>query len=185
MAATKPSLLRLTVTIPAEIVVGFFVILDTIIRPLFIPLMRWLSGLKPIKRLERAIGSLHPYLILVLLAVPFGIAELTKVLGVYLMSTGHFGIGMTLFIGAYVVSIVVCERTFHAGKRQLMTIPWFATGFTWVMMVKDHIFGWFQQTWVWQKASGLRQGVRLALRRTQTRLRSLFGIKPKGLLERP
>jgi hypothetical protein len=184
VASTRPSLLRQIVTIPAEIVVGFFLILDAIIRPLFTPLMRWLSALSLIKRIERAIGSMHPYLILVLLVVPFGIAELTKVLGVYLMSTGHFRTGMTLFIGAYVVSIVVCERTFHAGKDQLLTIPWFAKGYGWVMMVKDHIFGWFKQTRVWRMAVSIRQGVRLTLRRLQTRLRLLVGGKPKGVLER-
>ena len=185
MAATKPSLRRLIVTIPAELVVGSFLILDAMIRPLFVPLMRWLSGLRLIKRLEHMIGSLHPYLILVLLVVPFAIAEVTKVLGVYLMGTGHFRTGMTLFLGAYVVSILVCERTFHAGKNQLLTIPWFAKGYAWVMMVKDHIFAWLKRTKVWQMAGTIRQSLRLSLRRTQTRLRALFGMKPKGLLERP
>ncbi len=184
MATSRPSLLRLIVTIPAEIVVGSFLILDTLIRPLFAPLMRWLSSLRLIRRLEHAIGSLHPYLILVLLAVPFGIAELTKVLGLYLMGTGHMRLGMTLFIGAYIVSIVVCERIFHAGKRQLLTIPWFATGFGWVMMVKDHLVAWFTRTRVWQMVQTMRQAIRLSMQRMQTRLRALFGIRPKRVLER-
>lgn len=188
MADKQPSLARRVLSIPAEIVVGLYVVVDGIVAPLFGPLVRWLSSLKLIQRLERAIGSLPPYVILVLLGVPFGIAELTKVYAVILMSEEHFRTGMTLFIGAYVVSILVCERTFHAGKAQLLTIPWFKVLYDWVMMIRDHILGWFRATRIWKMAEALRQKARIGLHRARVRLRATFGMKPqtraKGVFER-
>ena len=183
MADPKPSLLRSILYIPFEIVVGLFVILDGIVRPLFRPVVRWLSSLKLVQRLERRIASTPPYVLLALLVVPFGFAELAKVYAVILMSEGHFKTGMTIFILAYVVSIFVCERTFHAGKKQLLTIPWFAKLYGLVMAIKDQILGWFKTTWAWKKAGDLRQSLRFAFRRFRTRLPN-FSRKPKGFFER-
>ncbi len=184
MAESKRNPLRHLLAIPAEIVVGIYVIADTIVWTVFAPLVRWLSRLQVVKAIERWIDSLHPYVILVLLVVPFGIAELTKVLGVYLMSTGHFRTGMTIFIGAYVVSIFVCERTLHAGKRKLMTIPWFATIYTWIMTIKDAILAWFRETRVWKTAAEIKRKAAVAIRGTKERVLALFGRKPSRLLER-
>jgi hypothetical protein len=170
MMANAPSLMRRLSRIPAEIVVGLYVGLDFLVSPLFRPLMRWLSGLRLIQRLETWIGSLPPYVLLVLLVVPFAIAELAKAYAVFLMGSGHFKTGITIFVGAYIVSILVCERTFSAGKAQLMTIGWFAKLWTWLMGYKDRILTWFRSTEVWRLAADLKQKARLTLRRVKTRL---------------
>ena len=184
MADQKPSLTRTILSIPAEIVVGLYVVIDGIVSPLFRPLVRWLSSLRLIQRLEQAIGSMPPYLLLGLLVVPFGFAEIAKVYAVIMMGEGHFRSGMTIFVMAYVVSILVCERTFHAGKKQLLTIPWFAKLYGWVMMIRDHILAWFRTTWIWMKVVELRQTMRLATRRLKDRLRGTVGTKRKGFFER-
>ena len=186
MSETRPSLAGRILAIPVEIAVGIFVVVDGIIRPLFGPVVRFLSSLRFIRRLEVWIGSLNPYVILVLLGAPFAVAEVTKVYAVILMATEHFRTGMTMFIGAYVVSILVCERTFHAGKGQLLKIGWFKWGYDWVIAIKDHILGWVAQTRVWQAAQAMRQRVALAWRRTRTRLRLAFARQrapAKGALE--
>lgn len=183
MAGATPSLMRRIARLPAEIIVGIYILADMLVAPLFRPLMRALSGLRLVKRLESGIAALPPYVILVLLVVPFAIAELAKVYAVFLMGTGHFKTGMTIFIGAYIVSIFVCERTFSAGKGQLMTIGWFAKGFGWVMAVKDHIFGWLRSTAIWRFVSELREKARGAMQRLRTRFGTTLGGKP-GLSER-
>ena len=183
----KPSLIRRILTIPLEIVVGFFVVLDAIVRPLFSPLVRFLSSLRLIRKLEAWIGSLNPYVILVLLGLPFAVAEVTKVYAVILMAEEHFRLGMTLFIGAYVVSILVCERTFHAGKDQLLTIAWFKWGYDWVMTIKDQIVAWIVEKRAWQVVEAMRQRVRQGWRRLRLRLRYAFGMRErtpeKGAIE--
>ena len=91
---------------------------------------------------------------------------------------------MTIFIGAYVVSIFVCERILHAGKRKLMTIRWFAAVYNWVMVIRDHVFIWFRRTRVWSIANNMRVKAQMLLERGIDRIRILFGRKPKSLLER-
>jgi hypothetical protein len=178
MMPDAPSLPRRLSRIPAEIVVALYVGVDFIVAPLFRPLMRWLSSLRLIQRLESWIASLPPYVLLVLLVVPFGIAELAKAYAVFLMSSGHFKTGFIVFVGAYVVSILVCERTFTAGKAQLMTIGWFARLWTWLMGYKDRIMTWFRSTEVWRLATDLKQRARLTLRRVKTRLGMSVPDKP-------
>ena len=180
----RRSLLRNVLEILLELVVGFFVVLDAIIRPLFAPLVRALSRLRLIHRIEAWIASLNPYVIFVLIAAPFAVAELTKVYAVILMAEEHFRLGMTLFIGAYVVSILVCERIFHAGKDQLLTLGWFKWGYDRVMAVKDAIVDWIVRTRAWQSVDAMRQRVKLGWRRLRTRLRVAFRREPeKRLLE--
>ncbi len=187
MDETRPRLWRQILAVPVEIVVGFFVILDAIVRPLFGPVVRFLSSLRLMRRLEQAIAGMPPYVILVLLGVPFAIAEVTKVYAVVLMAEDHFRVGMTMFIGAYVVSILVCERTFHAGKAQLLTIPWFAVLYGWVMTIRDHIVGWFKSTAAWRMAEATRLRARHTWRRLRVRMRYAFGMRSrspsKGVLE--
>ena len=169
----------------AEIVVVLYLVLDGIVSPLFGPLVRALSRLRLVRRLERAIASLNPYVILALLVVPFAFAELAKVYGLILIADGHYRIGMTMFLGAYVVSILVCERIFHAGKAPLMTIGWFKTLYDWLMMIRDHVLTWFRRTRVWQAMMELKRSMRAGWQRFGGRLRAMFGRRPKGALERP
>jgi len=158
----------------AEIVVGVYVILDGLIAPLFRPIMRFLSTLELVRRIERWIVSLPPYVILVVLVVPFGIAELTKVYAVFLMGTGHFKTGFTIFVGAYVATVLVCERILHAGKPQLMKIGWF----------KDRILAWFRATAAWRLAVDLKQKARIAVQRAKLALSGFFSGKAGGRLRR-
>ena len=175
LTTQKQSLLRSILEILAELVVGFFVVLDAIVRPLFGPLTRWLSSLRLIHRIEAWIASLNPYVIFVLIAAPFAVAELTKVYAVILMAEEHFRLGMTLFIGAYVVSILVCERIFHAGKEQLLTLGWFKWGYDRVIAVKDAIVAWIVRTRAWQSMDAMRQRVKLGWKRLRLRMRLAFG----------
>ena len=173
-ASGSSDLMKRLVRLIAEIVVGIYLILDGLIAPLFRPLMRYLSSLRVIQRIERGIASLPPYVILVLLGVPFAIAELAKVYAVLLMGTGHLMTGLAIFIGAYVMSILVCERILHAGKPQLLKIGWFAKGYGWIMAYKDKALAWFRETAVWKMAADLREKARLAKKRVAVWLNGIF-----------
>ena len=148
----------------------------------FRPVVRYLSGLRIVHRLERFIQSLPPYVILVVMVVPFIIAELAKVFAVYWMAAGHFRTGMAIFISAYVVSIFVCERILHAGKAQLLTIAWFAWCYNWVMAVRDAIFGWFRQTAAWRSMVALKHKTSLVFHGVRERFRGVIGLQTKSQL---
>ena len=184
MSNENPSLIRRMLRIAGEIVVAVYVVADSAVSLLFRPVMRFLSGLRIVQRLERGINTLPPYVILVLMAVPFALAEFAKVFALFWMSEGHLHTGMTIFIGAYIVSIFVCERILHAGKAKLMTIGWFAVCYTWIMAFRDRIFDWFRETTVWKVTMGVRDKTQVLAHRGYDRLRAVFGRKTRNVLER-
>ncbi len=152
----------------AEIIVTFYLVLDGIFRPLFRPLMRWLAKLRFVIRLNEMIAGLPAYAVLALLVFPFAVAEPAKVYALYLMASGHVIIGAAAMIAAYLVSIVVVDRIFEAGKPKLFTIPWFLKLWTWLVFYRDRMLVWLKSTYVWKRASEVKQRFRgwiLAMRR--------------------
>ena len=175
---------RRMLRVAAEVIVALYVIADSAVSFLLRPLMQFLSSLRVIQRMERGIDAMPPYVILIIMMVPFIIAELAKVFAVFWMSEGHMRSGMAIFIGAYIVSIFVCERILHAGKRKLMTIAWFAWCYNWVMAFRDYLFGWFRETVVWRKSIALRDKAQASVSRSFTWFRSMVGRKPPDAFER-
>lgn len=159
----------------AQVAVGIYVVIDSILSPLFRPLMRWLSSLHIVQSVEGGIASLPAYGILVLLAAPFGVEEFAKVYGLVLMGGGHFKIGLLIYIGAHVFAILVCERIFSAGKEKLLTIGWFATLFNWLKGYKDRLVAWFKSTDLYRRAHHLKARAADAIRALLGRTKSAFG----------
>ena len=184
MSDENPSLIRRAARVLAEIVVALYVVADSAVSLLCRPVMRLMSGLQIVQRLERGINALPPYVILVLMAVPFILAEFAKVFALFWMSEGHLRSGGIILISAYVVSIFGCERILHAGKPKLMTIPWFAACYNWVMAFRDHIFAWFRRTAMWKTAVDVRERGHALWQRGVDRLRSFVGRKPRVLERR-
>src|SRR3954453_5047265 len=91
-------------------IIIIYVGLDAIIFPMFRPSSRWLSGQTFVHAAQRRVGRLPAYVILVVLALPFAIAEPAKILALYLIATGRAFIGVLILVGAYFVSLVIVER---------------------------------------------------------------------------
>jgi hypothetical protein len=133
----------------AEALVVLYVVFNAILRPVFRPLSRWLASLHLVVSLEARLAQLPPGVILVMLLVPFLSAEPAKVYAVYLMGTGHFASGLAIFIGAYVVSLVLVDHIYHAGKAKLRTLPWFAKITDYLFAFRDRLIAWAKTTQVW------------------------------------
>lgn len=140
-----------------EAIVILYVALDSFVLPLFRPLLRFLARLRLFKRIEALIASLPPYAILVVLAVPFFIADPAKVYGLFLMGTGHFLSGLAIFVVAYLVSFILVEQIFHAGEAKLRTIGWFAAVLDWLFRLRDKVLAWAKATSIWQVTMRIKQ----------------------------
>jgi len=125
-----------------EGVVVVYVILDGIVTPIFRPLLRWVSRLRFVIRLQDIVAALPPYAILVLLAVPLAFAEPAKIYALVLMGEGHFASGLAMMGLAYLVSLVVAERIYAAGREKLRTITWFAKLMDWLIGNRDRLLAW-------------------------------------------
>ncbi len=116
------------------------------------------------QRLGELIGRLPPYGVLLLFGVPFAVLEPAKVFAVYWAASGHVVQGTVLLLIAHVLSLLVCERIFHAGYAPLMRIGWFKRLLDWLFGLRDRAIAWAKSTAAWQAAAELVRGVRAWLR---------------------
>lgn len=120
-----------------EVFAAIILIVDAVARPVYRPLLEWFANLAMIHRFEAWIATLPRFVILVFFAVPFIVAEPLKVLAVYLIAIGMVVSGVVLMAVAYLVSFLVVERIYHAGREKLLTYPWFKWGMDRVVFVRD------------------------------------------------
>ena len=150
-------------------VVGIFVvgyaILDTLLFPLFRPLIRYLSGLRLFEAIGALLVKLPPYVVLLILAVPFAVLEPLKVFALYWFALGHLIQGGILLIVAHGLSILTLERLYHAGKPQLMKIGWFARVMGWLGALRDTALNFAKSTAAWKWAAETASSVRAWFRR--------------------
>ncbi|CUW97502.1 hypothetical protein CFBP5875_22410 [Agrobacterium pusense] len=123
------SKIRTILVFPLRAIIVFAMVLDGIFRPLYRPVIRALSNLKIIQRLESRIAQLPRLAILLCLAVPFAIAEPMKIIGLVLFAHGAFKSGVVLTIIAHLSTFLIVERIYHAGREKLLTYGWLA----WIM----------------------------------------------------
>ena len=152
--------LRLIGRTIALVVVVIWTILDELLFPLFRPLVRWLSGLRIFETIGALIGRSPPYLVLLMLAVPFVLIEPLKVFALYWIAVGHVVQGTVLLVFSHVLSIFTLDRIYHTGKSQLARIGWFARLMGWLVGLRDWAFGWVKATPAWQAAVRMVRSVR-------------------------
>ena len=156
--------------VPKAVVV-VYVILDGIVTPVFRPLLRWVSRLGFVLRLQDLVSTFPPYAILGLLAVPFAFAEPAKIYALFLMSKGHFATGLAMMAMAYLVSLVVVERIYHAGRAKLKTIAWFAKLMDWLTGIRDRLLAWVRASRIWALSVRFKQATRVFLKKLRLRFR--------------
>lgn len=153
-------IIRAAARFVVAVLVVAYTLLDELLFPLFRPAIRWLSGLRLFQRLGALIGRLPPYMALVLLAVPFVIIEPAKVGALWVIATGHVIEGVVLLLIAQVLSLLICERIFHAAYEPLMRIGWFKAGLGWLFALRDKALAIGRSTAVWRAAVALGRSVR-------------------------
>lgn len=166
------SSLRRLLLLPAKAVVVLYLVLDGIVTPVLRPLLGWVARLRFVIRLQDIVAALPPYAILVLLAIPFAFAEPAKFYALYLMTEGHFATGLVTISMAYLVSLLVVERIYHAGRAKLKTIPWFAKLMDWLTGIRDRLLAWARATRVWAFSVKLKRKARALAAKLRLRFRA-------------
>ncbi len=98
------------------------ILLDELVRPLYRPLLQRLADLRLMQALEVWVAAQPPYLVLLLIGLPYVVVEPLKFLSLAVAAHGHVKTGTLAFLVANLVSFVLIERVFSAGKPQLMTL---------------------------------------------------------------
>jgi hypothetical protein len=95
-------------------------------------------------KLRGYIEGLGPYQSFALLAVPTSLVEPLKLVAVAVAGDGHWITGTVMIIAAYAASLLLVERLFSIVKPKLLTLPWFARLWCWVVTARGKVFGLFR-----------------------------------------
>lgn len=129
---------------------------------------------------ERGIAGLPPYGALLTLAVPSVILIPAKLLGVYLLATGHFITAGALIVAAKVASTALIARIFLLTKPALMQIPWFAYAYGVVVPWQEALFARIRSSWPWRYGRVLKwrakQYVRSVWNTTRPRIEAQWRV---------
>jgi hypothetical protein len=98
--------------------------------------------------IRRNIQRLSPYASLIVLAVPFMLAEPLKMVAVFIFGGGHWLAGLIVMLSAYLVSIFLVERLFKIVKPKLLTLSWFLTIWKKIVGVRRTTVRWLKSKWL-------------------------------------
>ena len=119
-------------------------------------LLRWTA----LKRLERRIAALGPYVALVVLCVPALALLPIKIGAWWLIGLGRIALGLTLLVTAKVLGTAVVARVFLLTQPQLMRLDWFARGYRRWIAWKTRVVGSLVESAGWIAARALAARVR-------------------------
>lgn len=125
---------------------------EALARPAYRPLLRAVSRLTILQRLDRWVAAKPRWLILLVLAVPFLGVEPLKVLGLVWIGEGLIlrGLGMLGF--AYGASFVLVERIYSAGRDKLRSYHWLAKCIDFAVSIRDAALTTLRTTQAWHMA---------------------------------
>lgn len=101
-------------------------------------------------RTELWIAGLPPYGALLALGVPSAILIPAKLLGVFLLATGHLITATMVIIAAKLASTALIARIFLLTKPALMQIGWFARAYDIFVPWQEALFARIRASWVWR-----------------------------------
>ncbi|MCS4088921.1 hypothetical protein [Rhizobium sp. BK176] len=138
MNQPKKSPLR-HLTLPVRFLIGLVIVADAVAKPLYRPILNWVASWRIMEAFEALVSRLPRLAILVLFAVPFVIAEPLKIFALFLMASGNVVVGLPLLIFSYLVTFLLVERIYHAGRDKLLSYGWFAWGMGYVIQVRERL----------------------------------------------
>ena len=90
------------------------------------------------------IERLGPYQSQLILAIPTSLVEPLKLIAVAVAGEGHWITGTVMIIAAYGCSLLFVERLFRIVRPKLLSLPWFARLWNWVLVVRGKVVGLFR-----------------------------------------
>jgi hypothetical protein len=134
------------ITLPIRFLVGLIIVADAAAKPVYRPLLDRIASWRIMEAFERLVASLPSLAILILFAIPFVIAEPLKIFALLLMASGKIIVGVPLLIFSYLVTFLLVERIYHAGKEKLLSYGWFAWGMSYVSQIRERLVEFKNET---------------------------------------
>lgn len=130
------------VLLPVRLVIALAVFVDEILRPVYRPIVTAILEHPFFTFLERVVSAFPRWAILIVFSVPFLVAEPLKLVAVILFAKGRVALGVITFVLAQLLTFILVERIFHAGRAKLLTYWWFA----WAVERAVEVRNWIHRT---------------------------------------
>jgi hypothetical protein len=115
------------------------------------------------------------------LAVPSVILIPAKLLGVYLLATGHFITAGAIIVAAKLASTALIARIFLLTKPALMQIPWFAYAYGVFVPWQEALFARIRASWPWRYGRILKWRVKNYMRAAWLAMRPRIEAQWRGV----
>ncbi|MBL8755246.1 MAG: hypothetical protein JNK15_18245 [Planctomycetes bacterium] len=170
-------------SLPRRIVRGAFAVLAALWMVVeewlwdgLVRLTKWIAKLPVFRAIEARIRGCGPKTAMALFAVPWLLLLPAKVLGLWLMGTGHFATGVFVFVVAKLLGTAMLARLFTLTRPALLQIGWFRRLYGWFTGLRDRLYAYV-------KSLRAYQATRRWLSAARTWLRALWPTRrraPKG-----
>lgn len=158
-------------SLPRRLVRGVFGVLAAIwmfveewLWDRLVRLTQWLAKLPLFRAIEARIQRLSPPLAMATFAVPWLLLLPAKVLGLWLMGSGRFALGVAVFAVAKVVGTAMLARLFTLTKPTLLQVAWFRRLYTWFTDLRDRLYAYVRSLRAWQATRRWLSAVRTRMR---------------------
>ena len=115
------------------IVAAIWLILEEWLWDSMVALMAKIGQLPAIRWLESRVRALPPYAAMVVFLLPALVLLPFKLFAFWLMAHGKHMLGVSVFVVAKLIGTALLARIFSLTKPALMTVPWFARTYDWVI----------------------------------------------------
>jgi len=106
--------------------------------------------------IERWVAARTPWQAAVLMLTPAAVLFPAKIVGLWLLTSGHAMSGIGVILAAKVIGTAIVARMYRLCKDALLTLAWFAWGYRLVVRIST----WVRTTDAWQTAMGWKNAIR-------------------------
>ncbi|HLQ38500.1 MAG TPA: hypothetical protein VK348_11905 [Planctomycetota bacterium] len=148
----------------ASVVLAIWIFLEEWIWDVLTVVMAMLSRLPPVRWLEGRIARLSPYPAMTVYLLPVLLLLPAKILGLWLIGTGHVTTGLLVFVLAKVTSTALVARLFALTRPALLTVGWFRRLYFWFIALRDRVYAYVKSLRAWQVAKAFTARIKAAVR---------------------
>lgn len=165
MNRPSPSLPRRLLSGLVAVVAALWMLAEEWIWDRLTALMKWVGRWALVRWIEARICRLPPRLALLVFVVPWLVLLPTKVLTLWLFSTGRMGFAVLVFVAAKVVGTALLARLFTLTKPALLQINWFRCFYEWFTRWKKRLYAYLRGLRAYKAAKTWLRRLRRSMRR--------------------
>jgi hypothetical protein len=146
------------------VVAAIWMVLEEWLWDGLVRITKWIARLPVFRAIEARIQRFGPKTAMAMFAMPWLMLLPAKVLGLWLMGTGHFASGVAVFVVAKLIGTAMLARLFTLTKPALLQIAWFRLFYGWFTSLRERLYAYVKAMRAYQATRRWLSAVRLRVR---------------------